>query len=207
MESSNFRSKVSGGSLADGECGGFTHCVCVCVYVCVCVCVCVRVCAHVCIESVSLSGVGGQQEKELYVEVFPATGWQVRQGTYVGIGRWVGRWVGGWVVGGWVGTVGGWVGRSWASSVMCESTYCSLLTQHSSEDEQLIEACLNAGPPEGEMIIFDARSSVAATGNMLKVTQCYMECTCTCNFVTSCNAMYYCYIHHDQLHVTPCNTV
>lgn len=41
--------------------------------------------------------------------------------------------------------------------------------QHSSEDEQLIEACLNAGPPDGEIIIYDARSNMAATGNMLKV--------------------------------------
>ena len=43
-------------------------------------------------------------------------------------------------------------------------------TQHSLEDEQLIKACLNAGPPDGEMIIYDARSAVAATGNMLKVS-------------------------------------
>ena len=41
--------------------------------------------------------------------------------------------------------------------------------QHSLEDEQLIEACLNAGPPDGHMVIFDARSIVAAAGNMLKV--------------------------------------
>ena len=29
---------------------------------------------------------------------------------------------------------------------------------------------MNAGPPDGEMVIYDARSNMAATGNMLKVT-------------------------------------
>lgn len=47
----------------------------------------------------------------------------------------------------------------------------SSLVQHSLEDEELIKACLNAGPPDGEMVIYDARSVVAATGNMLKVIQ------------------------------------
>ena len=43
--------------------------------------------------------------------------------------------------------------------------------QHSLDDEQLIDACMKAGPPGSKLVIFDARSSVAATGNMLKVSK------------------------------------
>ena len=42
-------------------------------------------------------------------------------------------------------------------------------TQHSKEDEQLVEAALQCGPPDGHLMIFDARSFSAATGNKIMV--------------------------------------
>ena len=42
--------------------------------------------------------------------------------------------------------------------------------QHSKEDELLIQASLDCGPPDGHLTIFDARSFSAATGNKIMVT-------------------------------------
>ena len=41
--------------------------------------------------------------------------------------------------------------------------------QRSTQDEQLIEAAINAGPPDGHMFIYDARTFSAATGNKMMV--------------------------------------
>ena len=42
--------------------------------------------------------------------------------------------------------------------------------KRSAQDEQLIEAAINAGPPDGHMFIYDARSSLAAIGNQMMVS-------------------------------------
>ena len=47
--------------------------------------------------------------------------------------------------------------------------YTHVLTQHSKEDELLIQAALESGPREGHLMIFDARSFSAATGNKIMV--------------------------------------
>ncbi len=89
---------------------------------------------------------GGQQAHELHATMCAATGRKV-----------------------WKGIV---TRTNYIHTVLMHVRMCTVISlmQHSLEDEQLIEACLNAGPPDGEIIIYDARSNMAATGNMLKVT-------------------------------------
>lgn len=47
--------------------------------------------------------------------------------------------------------------------------------QRSTPDEQLIEAAIKAGPQDGHMFIYDARTFSAATGNKMMVCLQYVD--------------------------------
>lgn len=47
--------------------------------------------------------------------------------------------------------------------------HVAVIYQHCEEDEHLLRAALDAGPLDGHMMIFDARSFSAAAGNKFMV--------------------------------------